>query len=52
MIVVTQSSSLSLMQVARLNGARAILQKSVASGDQLEEAVLKGGAGAKDPKKT
>jgi len=39
-------------EVARLNGAQAILQKATASGDHLEQAVLKALAQVqRDPKK-
>ena len=40
-IVLTQLDSLYLLQVARFNGAQAILRKATASGDHLEQAVLK-----------
>lgn len=51
-IVLTKLTSLALLQVARLNGAQAILQKDTASGDDLEKAVLKAMATVqKDPKK-
>ena len=52
-IILTQLSSLPLMQVAKLNGAQAILQKSTASGDHLIKAVLKALARVpRDPKKS
>lgn len=51
-IVLTQLSTVSLLQVARLNGAQTILQKATASGDHLEKAVLKALATIqRDPKK-
>ena len=51
-IVLTRLTSLPLMQVARVNGAQAILQKDVATGDHLEKAVLKALARVpRDPKK-
>lgn len=51
-IVLTQLSSLPLLQVARLNGAQTILQKVTVAGDQLEKAVLKALARVqRDPKK-
>ena len=51
-IVLTVVSNLPLLQVAKLNGAQTILQKSTASGDQLVTAVEKGLARVQtDPKK-
>ena len=51
-IILTVVSNLPLLQVARLNGAQAILQKLTASGDQLVAAVEKGLARVQtDPKK-
>jgi len=51
-IILTKLTSLSLLQVAKLNGAQAILQKDTASGDHLEQAVLKALARVpRDPKK-
>ena len=41
-IILTVVSNLPLLQVAKLNGAQAILQKLTASGDQLVTAVEKG----------
>ena len=51
-IVLTVISNLPLLQVAKLNGAQAILQKLTTSGDQLVTAVEKGLARVqRDPKK-
>jgi DNA-binding NarL/FixJ family response regulator len=38
-IVLTQLSSLSLLKIARFNGAQVVLQKATVSGDDLEKAV-------------
>jgi DNA-binding NarL/FixJ family response regulator len=44
-VVLTQLSHESLLQVARRNGAQIVLQKAFVSGDMLEQAVLKALAG-------
>ena len=52
-VVHTNLEIFALLQVARLNGAQAVLQKVTASGDQLEQAVLKALARVqRDPKKS